>query len=227
MLRRLFKGELPACVMFDLDGTLVDSALDLTVAVDQMLQALGRRPVGEAQVRQWVGNGAQMLVRRALTGESHSAAEAVDAELFQTAYELFLSAYTQSNGRYSRLYPGAAALLGHLRRAGVPLALVTNKPIAFTLPLLKTLQIEHYFDPVLGGDSLAKKKPDPLPLLNVLNTLGCPPERALMVGDSRNDVAAARAAGCPVICVSYGYNHGEPVANGSPDRVVDNLAELI
>lgn len=226
-MRTLFNGELPACVMFDLDGTLVDSALDLTAAVDNMLQALGRAPAGEDRVRQWVGNGAPVLVMRALTGEMYPADDAVEPELFQAAFEVFLSAYTQSNGRYSRLYPGVEEVLQQLQGAGVPMAVVTNKPMAFTTPLLKALKIDHYFDQVLGGDSLPVKKPDPLPLRVVMETFGCQPERALMLGDSRNDVLAARAAGSTVICVSYGYNHGEPVDACSPDRVVDSFAELI
>lgn len=226
-MRTLFNGELPARVMFDLDGTLVDSALDLTAAVDNMLQALGRAPAGEAQVRQWVGNGAQVLVKRALSGALHPAEDAVEPELFQVAFDVFLAAYTQSNGRYSRLYPGVQELLSYLQQAEVPMAVVTNKPMAFTLPLLKALQIEHYFDQVLGGDSLPVKKPDPLPLLHVLETAGCVPAQALMLGDSRNDVEAARAAGCPVVCVRYGYNHGEPVENCAPDRIVDSFVELM
>jgi len=226
-MRELFNGDLPRCVLFDLDGTLVDSALDLTAAVDNMLQALGREPAGEARVRQWVGNGAPVLVMRALSGEMYPTENAVEPELFQAAFEVFLSAYTQSNGRYSKVYPGVEPLLEHLQQAGVPQAVVTNKPMAFTLPLLKALKIDHYFNQVVGGDSLPVKKPDPLPLLTVLEAVGCPPEQALMVGDSRNDVQAARAAGCPVVCVSYGYNHGESVAACAPDRVVGSLAELI
>ncbi|SIQ01634.1 phosphoglycolate phosphatase [Marinobacterium stanieri] len=226
-MRNLFDGALPQRVMFDLDGTLVDSALDLTAAVDNMLQAIGREPAGEERVRQWVGNGAQVLVKRALTGEMHPTEESLEPELFQAAFEVFLAAYTQSNGRYARLYPGVEELLIHLQQAGVPMAVVTNKPMAFTTPLLKAMKIEQYFDQVLGGDSLPVKKPDPLPLLSVLEATGCAPEQALMLGDSRNDVDAARAAGCPVVCVSYGYNHGEPVENCSPDRVVDSFAELM
>lgn len=226
-MRSLFNGDWPACVMFDLDGTLVDSALDLTAAVDNMLQALGREPVGEDKVRQWVGNGAPVLVMRALTGEMYPADDAVEPELFQAAFEVFLSAYTQSNGRYSKLYPGVEEVLLHLQQAGVPMAVVTNKPMTFTTPLLQALKIDHYFGQVLGGDSLPVKKPDPLPLQVVMETLGCQPEQALMLGDSRNDVLAARAAGCPVICVSYGYNHGEPVENCSPDRVVGSFVELM
>lgn len=226
-MRNLFDGALPQRVMFDLDGTLVDSALDLAAAVDNMLQAIGREPAGEERVRQWVGNGAQVLVKRALTGEMHPTEESLEPELFQAAFEVFLAAYTQSNGRYAQLYPGVEELLIHLQQSGVPMAVVTNKPMAFTTPLLKAMKIEQYFDQVLGGDSLPVKKPDPLPLLSVLEATGCAPEQALMLGDSRNDVDAARAAGCPVVCVSYGYNHGEPVENCSPDRVVDSFAELM
>ncbi len=226
-MKALFNGEFPKRVMFDLDGTLVDSALDLTAAVDNMLQALGREPAGEAKVRQWVGNGAQVLVKRALTGELHPSEEALEPELFQAAYDVFLAAYAQSNGRYAKLYPGVEALLAHLHQASVPMAVITNKPMAFTTPLLKAMQIDQYFDLVLGGDSLPAKKPDPLPLLTVCEASGCLPEQALMVGDSRHDVAAARAAGCPVVAVSYGYNHGEPIESCSPDRVVDSFEELI
>lgn len=226
-MRRLFNGKLPACVIFDLDGTLVDSALDLTAAVDNMLQALGHEPAGESRVRQWVGNGAPMLVKRALTGEMYPNDEALEPALFQAAFEVFLAAYAQSNGRYARLYPGVEELLIHLQQAGVPLAVVTNKPMAFTTPLLKAMKIDGYFEQVLGGDSLPVKKPDPLPLQSVLEGFGCSPEQSLMLGDSRNDVEAARAAGCPVICVSYGYNHGEPVGACAPDRVVDSFAELL
>lgn len=226
-MRALFNGELPQRVMFDLDGTLVDSALDLTAAVDNMLQALGREPAGEIKVRQWVGNGARVLVKRALTGELNPSEGVLEPELFQAAYEVFLAAYTQSNGRYAKLYPGVEALLIHLQQADVPMAVITNKPMAFTTPLLQAMNIEQYFDQVLGGDSLPVKKPDPLPLATVLESTGCMPVQALMVGDSRNDVDAARAAGCPVVCVSYGYNHGEPVENCSPDRVVDSFLELM
>lgn len=226
-MKTLFNGELPKLVMFDLDGTLVDSALDLTAAVDNMLEALGREPAGEAKVRQWVGNGAQVLVQRALTGEIHPSEDALEPELFQAAYEVFLAAYTQSNGRYAKLYPGVEALLAHLQHAAVPMAVITNKPMAFTTPLLKALNVEQYFSQVLGGDSLPVKKPDPLPLVTVCEANGCSPEQALMVGDSRHDVAAARAAGCPVVGVSYGYNHGEPIDRCSPDLVVDSFEELI
>lgn len=226
-MHTLFNGELPRCAMFDLDGTLVDSALDLTAAVDNMLQALGREPAGEDKVRQWVGNGAPVLVQRALSGEMYPDEGAIEPELFEAAFEVFLSAYTQSNGRYSKLYPGVEELLAHLHQAGVPMAVVTNKPMAFTTPLLRSMKIDHYFSQVLGGDSLPVKKPDPLPLLTVLEGIGCRPEQALMLGDSRNDVGAARAAGCPVACVRYGYNHGESIESCSPDRVVDSFAELM
>ncbi|WP_409523290.1 phosphoglycolate phosphatase [Nitrincola sp. MINF-07-Sa-05] len=229
-MRALFDGELPELVMFDLDGTLVDSVPDLARAVDQMLLALDRDAAGEDQVRAWVGNGAQMLVRRALAGQlvpadTHAESPA-DEDLFPIAYELFLAAYAQCNGRSSRLYPGVMILLEALHKAQVPMAIVTNKPHAFTEPLLQSLQIAGFFCQVVSGDSLSQKKPDPAQLNWVLDKQQVPAARSLFVGDSMHDVQAARAAGCPVICVSYGYNHGEPIALSRPDRVLDSLADL-
>jgi len=234
-MRELFGGDLPELVMFDLDGTLVDSVPDLARAVDQMLSALEREPAGEDQVRAWVGNGAQMLVRRALAGRLVPVDAAVgnhmespaDAELFPIAYELFLAAYAQCNGRSSRLYPGVLDLLDALCRAQVPMAIVTNKPHAFTEPLLRSLEVAEYFSQVVSGDSLSLKKPDPAQVYWVLDKQQVSAGRALFIGDSMHDVQAARAAGCPVVCVSYGYNHGEPIALSHPDRVVDSLADLL
>lgn len=238
-MRELFGGELPELVMFDLDGTLVDSVPDLARAVDQMLSALEREPAGEDQVRAWVGNGAQMLVRRALAGRlvpvdapvdasvGNHLENPADAELFPIAYELFLAAYAQCNGRSSRLYPGVMELLDALCRAQVPMAIVTNKPHAFTEPLLRSLEIAGYFCQVVSGDSLSLKKPDPAQVHWVLDKQEVSVGRALFIGDSMHDVRAARAAGCQVVCVSYGYNHGEPIALSQPDRVVDSLADLL
>ena len=224
-MRQLFADALPALMMFDLDGTLVDSVPDLARAVDQMLLALGREPAGEAQVRRWVGNGAQVLVQRALSGQL-TVTEAPEAELFQVAMELFYSAYTQSNGRHARVYEGVLPLLQTLQAAGVSQALVTNKPAAFTHPLLTQLQLAPFFEDVVCGDTLAEKKPHPAQLQWLLNKHGLSAGQVLMVGDSRNDVEAARAVGCPVVCVSYGYNHGEPISACAPDRVVGCLSEI-
>nr|WP_246589736.1 phosphoglycolate phosphatase [Marinobacterium ramblicola] len=219
--------EHPALVMFDLDGTLVDSVPDLARAVDQMLGALGRVAAGEEKVRHWVGNGAAMLVRRALADAVEAQADAEHEEIFPVAQELFMAAYAQSNGRTSRLYPGVDTLLEYYRAEGVPMALVTNKPGSFTHSLLDQLQLSQYFPVVVAGDTLAQKKPSPAPLLHACDRVGTVPGRALMIGDSRVDVEAARAAGCPVICVSYGYNQGETIHAAGADRVVDSLAELL
>lgn len=218
----------PALVLFDLDGTLVDSVPDLARAVDQMLAALGREPAGVAGVREWVGNGVEMLVRRALAGCLEvDAAAPQDAALLPVALELFKAAYAQANGRSSQVYPGVRELLEHYRAGTVPMAVVTNKPTAFTQPLLERMALASYFSVVVCGDTLARKKPDPDPLLHACERIGVSPRHSLMVGDSRVDVDAARAAGCSVVGVSYGYNQGEPIASAGADRVVASLAELI
>ncbi|RRJ83542.1 phosphoglycolate phosphatase [Aestuariirhabdus litorea] len=222
-MRSLFGGQLPAAVIYDLDGTLVDSVPDLHSAVERFQQQLGLPTASECEVRDWVGNGAARLVERALAASAGERAEA----LFPAAMEAFMVAYADTNGRRARLYEGVRPVLEALAAEGVPQALVTNKPLAFTHPLLEKLGIASYFSPVLGGDSLPAKKPDPAPLRAVAETLGVAPERCLMVGDSRNDLLAARAAGMPVACVSYGYNHGEPIAVSCPDLLVDSLLKLL
>ncbi|WP_426415892.1 phosphoglycolate phosphatase [Aestuariirhabdus sp. LZHN29] len=222
-MRSLFAGQLPSAVIFDLDGTLVDSVPDLHCAVQTLQQQLGLALSQESEVRLWVGNGAAKLVQRALAASAGDDAD----ELFPRAMELFMAAYGRSNGEQARLYDGAQVLLQALAAAGVPLALVTNKPLAFTQPLLEALDIGHCFSVILGGDSLPQKKPDPAPLLAAVARLGLPVRTCLMVGDSINDLLAARAAGMPIACVSYGYNHGEPIALSHPDLLVDSLAKLL
>lgn len=219
-----FAGRLPALVMFDLDGTLIDSVPDLAAAVDQMLALRGRPPAGVEQVRLWVGNGARVLVRRALAGSLQHAG-VVEAEA-EAALADFLQAYALEHSR-SRLYPGVRACLEHLRQQGVRLALITNKPVRFLPDLLAAHGLQQSFDWVLGGDSLPLQKPDPAPLLHVLQAAGVAAAQALFVGDSRSDILAARAAGVPVVAVSYGYNHGQPIAAENPDLLVDSLAQLI
>lgn len=211
-------------VSFDLDGTLVDSVPDLAVAVDVSLGELGLPPAGEARVRDWVGNGSLKLMERALTftqggppGESHLA----------RAHEAFLEHYGRDPGARTRLYPGVREALDRLQAGGWILTLVTNKPFAFIQPILAQFGIERYFALCLGGDSLPQKKPDPAPLLHLAAHFGLPPSACLMVGDSRHDVAAGRAAGFRTLAVPYGYNHGEPVRDSRPDALVDSLAELV
>jgi phosphoglycolate phosphatase len=213
----------PELVLFDLDGTLVDSAPDLAYSVNAMLEDLGLLPREEAEVRQWIGSGAERLVKRALTGALH--AEPGDA-LFHQAFELFSEIYIDNTCHQSQLFPGVREGLDYLRDTGRKIGCVTNKRGRFTEPLLKGLGIFEDFDIVVSGDTLRVKKPDPLPLLHAAQTLDIEPCYSLMVGDSINDVQAARAAGFSVLCVRYGYNNGERIEDCHPDAIVDSLAEL-
>ncbi len=224
-MRHLFDGQYPKLVLFDLDGTLVDSVPDLASAVDRMLIALLRPAAGVEKVRCWVGNGAPMLVKRALA-DCMCPSDA-DDPLFEKAYALFLQFYGESTAGDSVIYPGVLRCLQGLREAGVPMGLVTNKPIHFTHHLLSGMKIDHFFGVVLGGDSLAKKKPDPLPLQEIMRRFEVSPAETLMVGDSISDVNAARAAGCAIACVPYGYNHGEDIAMSDPDLMVERLDMLL
>jgi phosphoglycolate phosphatase len=213
----------PAMVLIDLDGTLVDSVPDLAFCVDEMMRQLGRPPHGEAAVRNWVGNGVERLVRRALTGTLDDEPEAAD---FDRAYPLFLDLYSRHTAARSVLYPGVEAALRLLAGRGYRLGCVTNKAARFTEPLLTALGVRRAFELVVSGDTVAEKKPSPLPLLHAAGAFGVAPDRALMVGDSISDVKAARAAGFGIVCVSYGYNHGEDIRLSRPDAVIDSLTEL-
>ncbi|OLU12875.1 phosphoglycolate phosphatase [Pseudomonas sp. PA1(2017)] len=223
-LRALCAGELPRLVMFDLDGTLVDSVPDLATAVDRMLVELGREPAGVERVRQWVGNGARVLVRRALAGGlDHATVGEAESE---EALARFLDIYADCHELIT-LYPGVHELLEALSTAAVELAVVTNKPERFVAPLLEQVGLGGYFRWIIGGDTLPQQKPDPAALLQVMRLAGVSRSQSLFVGDSRSDVLAARAAGVPCVAVSYGYNHGRPVAEEEPQLVVDSLAELL
>ena len=210
-------------VLIDVDGTLVDSVPDLAYCVDEMMKRLGREPWGEARVRDWVGNGVERLVRRALVGRLDG--EPDEAE-FERAYPIFLDLYADNTSRRSVLYPGVREGLDYLKRAGYALGCVTNKAERFTVPLLKDLGIHDDFAIVVSGDTLAHKKPHPEPLLHAARFFGVAPADSLMVGDSVNDVKAARAAGFMVACVPYGYNHGDDIRDAQPDLVIDTLADL-
>ncbi len=210
-------------LLFDLDGTLIDSAPDIADAVDRMLHQYGREPVGEDQVRLWVGNGAQRLVMRTLTGEMDG--DPGEA-LTQEALACFLDLYRQRLSVRSRLYPGVREGLDRLRADGYRLACVTNKPEALARPLLQDLGMGAHFPVVVGGDTTAEKKPSAVPLQHAMRLLGSNAGQTLMVGDSRNDVVAARNAGVPVVCVPYGYNHGGDVRDTNPDAVVDDFLAL-
>ncbi|MHB0774457.1 phosphoglycolate phosphatase [Halomonas sp. WWR20] len=210
-------------VTFDLDGTLVDSVPDLTVAVDASLADLGLPMAGEAAVRDWVGNGSRKLVERALR---HRLGDTPDNDRLDAAHERFLYHYHQAPSRLSTLYPGVREGLEALSHQGVVLALVTNKPQAFIAPILASFSLARYFSLTLGGDALAQKKPDPAPLLHVAAHFDIAPRACLMVGDSRHDVEAGKRAGFRTLALPYGYNHGEPVAASHPDAIVESLQEL-
>jgi phosphoglycolate phosphatase len=210
-------------VLFDLDGTLVDSAPDLAYSVDATLAELGLPTRGEAKIRHWIGNGIERTLKRAMldnmTGEP-------DADLFNRALPVFMEIYSSYVARQSRFYDGVLEGMDYLKNNNYKIGCVTNKREKFTHILLKALGVFDDFGIVISGDSLPKKKPDPLPLLHAAEHFAVRPEHALMVGDSTNDVSAARAAGFKILCVTYGYNHGRDIREAKPDAVVDTLAEL-
>jgi len=213
----------PAMVLIDVDGTLVDSVPDLAYCVDEMMKQLDMPVRGEDVVRHWVGNGVERLVRRALINQLDGEP---DEALFQKAIPIFEALYAENTSKRSCLYPGVQEALDFLKTTGVRIGCVTNKAAQFTLPILKDLHISDYFEMVVCGDELPKKKPDPMPLLHVAEKLGVRPEQSLMLGDSMSDVKAARAAGFDIICMSYGYNHGEDIRDYNPDAVVDSMDEV-
>ena len=213
----------PEMVMIDLDGTLVDSVPDLAYCTDAMLAEMGMPARGEAKVRQWVGNGVERLVKRALLDRLDGEP---DEALFSKALPIYMALYKDNVSERSHLYPGVKEGLDFLRGAGYKLGCITNKAAAFTEPLLKDVGIYDYFRIVVSGDTLPVKKPDPRPLLHAAEYFKVDPARALMVGDSISDVKAARAAGFQVICVSYGYNHGQDIRDAHPDAVIDSMAQL-
>ncbi len=210
----------PSAAIIDLDGTMVDTVGDFEVALRLTLADLGWPAVGRDFISRTVGKGSEYLLQRTL------AEVGAPAELYEQAWQRYQAHYVGINGQHSSVFPGVPEGLQALRGHGLRLACLTNKPNAFARPLLTMKGLSGHFEHAFGGDAFARKKPDPLPLLETCKALGVPPERVLMVGDSRNDAQAARGAGCAVVLVSYGYNHGEPAATAQPDAVIDSLAEL-
>ncbi|HYG13961.1 MAG TPA: phosphoglycolate phosphatase [Methylophilaceae bacterium] len=210
-------------VALDLDGTLLHTAPDLALAANLMLSDLERPLVAETVVMTYVGNGAARLIKRLLTGEMDGEPE---AHLFEQAQALFYRHYAEGLDVHTRLYPGVVEALQSLRQAGFRLACITNKPQQFTLPLLRTTGLHRYFDLVIGGDVLARKKPDPLPLLHVCRQFAIVPQEMAMVGDSIADVEAARNAGCYAIYVPYGYNRGMSGEAVGADAVIASLMDV-
>ncbi len=213
-------------LLFDLDGTLIDSAPDLALAVNHTLEVLGRLTFEESIVRSWVGNGAQTLVKRALSGKSEID-ESIDEALFEKALEIFLSFYRDNLCVKTVTYPNVSQTLQTLKTQGYRMVIVTNKPYDFIEPILKGLNLEAVFELSLGGDSLTHRKPNPEPLLYVCEKLNVSVEKTIMIGDSKNDILAAKAADMNSIGVSYGYNYGEDIAIYNPDAVVDNFSDIL
>ena len=224
--------------IIDLDGTLVDTLGDFACALNLMLSDMSLPPVDRAVVALRVGKGSEHLIQSVLvhvlkvaTAPKERAQVAINLEasaarLYPAAWASYQRHYLAINGQHASVYPGVVQGLRQLQSQGLTLACLTNKPRAFALPLLKAKGLDGFFSLVFGGDSFERKKPDPLPLLKTCEALGSLPARTLMIGDSSNDAQAARAAGCPVLLVSYGYNHGEPVRGVDADGFIDSLDEL-
>lgn len=210
-------------VMVDLDGTLIDTAPDLAACANRMLEELGRTPHAPKRVATWIGNGVPRLVKRALTDSMDGEPP---EELFERGLASFNAHYAAHVSDLSQPFPGVVEGLEHLANRGYSLACITNKAERFTLPLLRNLKLDGFFQLVLSGDSLPRQKPDPLPLQHACEHFGITPDHGLLVGDSINDVQAARAAGMPVVCVPYGYNHGHDIRDAQPDAVIAMLADL-
>ena len=217
--RELLSLTLQAAIV-DLDGTMVDTLGDFVVALNRTLADLSLGPVDRAFIERTVGKGSEHLIRQTL------AQVGGNAELYPAAWALYQQHYLAINGEHASVYPGVVDGLQLLTDRGLKLACLTNKPIAFALPLLRMKGIDRFFQAVFGGDSFERRKPDPLPLRKTCEALGIAPANTLMLGDSSNDARAARAAGCPVVLVSYGYNHGEPVQGVDADGVIDRLDQL-
>lgn len=220
-----------AAAIVDLDGTLVDTMGDFVAALNAMLSDMALPTLPRSAVERLVGKGSEYLV--------NSAIALVGAQLFAIKTEAFriqthtkdaLASYQQHyqriNGAHASVYPGAVAGLQRLQNAGIRLACVTNKPTAFAVDLLKAKSLLGYFESIFGGDAFERKKPDPMPLLKTCAALGTSPSTTLMIGDSSNDAQAARSAGCPVVLVTYGYNHGRPIRQVPADGFVDSLTDV-
>ena len=204
----------------DLDGTMVDTLGDFEVALNAVLADLSLPRIEHAFIARTIGKGSEHLIRSTL------AEVGADPALYASAWALYQQHYEVVNGEHSAVFPGVPEGLEWLAAAGFKLACLTNKPTAFAVTLLRKKGLDGVFAAVFGGDAFERKKPDPLPLIRTCEALGVAPGQTLMVGDSSNDARAARAAGCPVVLVSYGYNHGESVAEVDTDGVVDRLDQL-
>jgi phosphoglycolate phosphatase len=207
-------------VLFDLDGTLLDTAADLAAAANRMMDALALPRRALEEISRYVGKGITRLVERCLTGDMERRADPVELE---RAVKMFSGFYDEESGRHSRIYPGVLEGLRTLRDANVLLGCVTNKAARFTEPLLEQLGLAGYFEVVVSGDTVARAKPDPMPFAHACDRLGVRPEETAVIGDSANDVVAGKAAGCHVLCVPYGYREGRPVESLGCDYIVADV----
>ncbi|MFA6179132.1 MAG: phosphoglycolate phosphatase [Candidatus Methylopumilus sp.] len=210
-------------IAIDLDGTLLHTAPDLAEAANRMLLELKLPVIDEAVVMQFIGNGATKLVKRLLTGDMDGEPEAIALEQAQV---IFFRHYAEVLSVRTELYHGVVEGLDNMRQAGFRLACITNKPGRFTVPLLQEMGLFDCFELILSGDSLPKKKPDPMPLLHVCEKFGILPQELVMIGDSAADTEAARAAGCYAFYVPYGYNRGLSADALDVDAVIDSLADV-
>jgi phosphoglycolate phosphatase len=213
----------PEMVLIDVDGTLVDSVPDLAWCVDAMMRDLGMQEHGEQKVRHWVGNGVERLVKRALIDNLDGEPDDV---LYCKALPIFQDLYSENTSKRSCLYDGVLEALEFLKSTDIKMGCVTNKASQFTMPILEDMGVRDYFEIVICGDMVERKKPDPMPLLQAAEQMNADPAKSLMLGDSMSDVKAARAAGFDIVCMSYGYNHGVDIHDSNPDVVVDSMAEI-
>lgn len=209
-------------VIIDLDGTMLDTAADFHVAINRMRAELALAPLDIDSIKEFVGKGTENLIRRVLTVDFD--ADATERH-FEAALASYLRHYLAINGDYSSLYPGVVAGLEKFQADGIRIACVTNKPLAFALPLLEKAKLHGYFEVIYGGDSFSRKKPDPDPFYQVFADFGLTPHQVAAIGDSSNDAQAARAAGCRALNVPYGYNHGQPIQDVDSDGIVETLLE--
>jgi phosphoglycolate phosphatase len=216
------KLQLPPlrAAIVDLDGTMIDTLGDFVVALNRMLDELRLPGIERQAIERMIGKGSEHLVRSVLLHVGGS------PQTYGAAWDAYQRHYLAINGQHSEVYPGVLEGLTLLKARGLRMACLTNKPTNFALPLLAAKGLDGFFSVVFGGDAFERKKPNPLPLFKTCEALPSSPAQTLVIGDSSNDAAAARAAGCPVLLVTYGYNHGEPVRAVDADGFVDSLAEL-
>lgn len=213
-------------LLFDLDGTLVDSAPDLAFAVNKTLIKLGLAPFSQDVIRGWVGNGANILIQRALSGNAEISTN-LDSALIERALAIFFQIYQTHTCVETRLYSNVLSTLTELKARGYRLAIITNKPEQFIAPIVNGLAMDGLFELIVGGDTLEKRKPDPLPLHYACQRLSVNVEQCVMIGDSKNDILAAKAANMNSIALTYGYNYGENIASYQPELVLNNFADIL